>query len=87
MRAGVQEGKGYPLEAYIKTLGPFLWSELDQMTEQVIYHVDRTVGSLETMNKKLLNAYKELFPEGDFLKFELVEGNTANPYQAPGRQE
>lgn len=76
-RAGIQEGVDYPPDALLKTLddalGPRLHMSLQRATDQVVHHVDRTVGSLDEVKGKMINAFKELYPEADFLKFELLE--------------
>jgi hypothetical protein len=75
--AGVQEGTPYPNTLFEKALGPLLFTTLKQVTEQVYYTVDRSVTSMDDLKSRLLSGWKELFPEGDFLKFELM-GKEAN---------
>ena len=85
-RAGIQEGVDYPIEALAKTLDPLLYKLLQRATEQVVYHVDRTVGSLNEVKGKMIKAFKELYPEGDFLNFELLEGPANKHLQGDGLQ-
>jgi hypothetical protein len=80
-RAGIKEGVDYPGEAFVKALGPLLHKTMQRQTEQVIYHVDRTVRSLEEAKSKIRMAFLELFPEGDFLDFELLENKANQPLE------
>jgi hypothetical protein len=73
-RAGIQEGVDYTTEQLAKVLGPRLYKTLQRSTDQVVYHVDRTIGSLDNVKEKMIKAFKELYSEGDFLNFELLEG-------------
>jgi len=89
-RAGIQEGVDYPVEGaeafFTKALGPRLYKSLQRATDQVIYHVDRTVGSLDKAKGKMIKAFKELYPEGDFLNFELLEGPPNKDLRGDGLQ-
>ena len=73
-RARIQEGADYNTGELAKVLGPRLYKTLQGVTDQVVYHVDRTIGSLVKVKGKMIQAFKELYPEGDFLNFELLEG-------------
>lgn len=82
--AGIKEGVDYPAEAFAKALGPLLFKTLQRQTEQVVYHVDRTVKSLEEVKCKMRVIFLELFPDNNFLDFELLE-SPANTPQEPTR--
>jgi hypothetical protein len=73
-RAEIKEGVDYTKEELAKVLGPRLFKLMQRATEQVISNVDRTVCSLDSVKEKMIKAFKELYPEGDFLNFELLEG-------------
>jgi hypothetical protein len=72
-RAGIQEGADYTIEVLARVLGQRLYRILQRTTDQVIFHVDRTVCSLYDVKEKMIKAFKELYPESDFLNFELLE--------------
>jgi hypothetical protein len=76
--AGINESVDYRPEtltkALEKALGPRLYKSLQSATDQVIYQVDRTVGSLEEIKEKIIEVVKELYPEGNFLNFKPLEG-------------
>ena len=71
--AGIKEAVDYPAAEITQALNPLLRMSLQRATDQVIYHVDRTVGSLYEIKEKLIKIIKELYPEGNFLNFELLE--------------
>jgi hypothetical protein len=71
--AGLKDGKEYSGADFANALGPRLFKELERATGQVVRQVDLTVESLSAVKQKMLKAFKELFPEGDFLNFELIE--------------
>ncbi len=73
-RAGIQEGVDYTIEELGKVLGPRLYKTLQHATDQIIYYVDRTIASIDEVKGKMIKAFKELYPEGEFLNFELLEG-------------
>jgi hypothetical protein len=73
-RAGIQEGADYNTEELAKVLGPRLYKTLQGVTDQVVYHVDRTIDSLDNVKAKMIQAFKELYPEGNLLNFELLVG-------------
>jgi hypothetical protein len=76
-RAEIQEGVDYPAEALAakltEALGPRLIKSLQRATDEVIYNVDRTVDSLDEIKGKMIMTFKELYPEGDFLNYEVLE--------------
>ncbi|MEK6680666.1 MAG: hypothetical protein AABY79_01715 [Nitrospirota bacterium] len=71
--AGFKEDSAYPVELFAQALGPLLFKDIQNLTNQVIYHVDRTVKSLEETKNNMHAAFKEMFPEGNFLNIELVK--------------
>jgi hypothetical protein len=85
-RAGIQEGVDYTTEELAKVLGLRLFKLLQRATDQVVYHVDRTVCSLDKVKGKMIKAFKELYPEGDFLHFELLGGPPNKDLQGDGFQ-
>lgn len=82
--AGIKEGVDYPGEAFASALGPLLFKTMQRQTEQVIYHVDRTVRSLQEIKTKMQVVFRDLFPNNTFLDFELLE-NEPNKPQEPLR--
>jgi hypothetical protein len=70
LRGGIREGVGYPPDAIEKALGPLLFSDLKQSTENVVINVDKNVLSIAAVKNKMLNAYKDIFPEINFINFE-----------------
>jgi len=76
-RTGIEEGVDYPKEALsitlAKALGPRLHKSIESATDQIIFHVDRTIVSIGEIKEKLVKTFKELYPEGDFLNFEMKE--------------
>ncbi len=81
-RIGIKEDVDYPPETLIKALkealGPRLYKSLQSVTDQVVYQVDPTVGSLEEIKEKMIKAVKELYPEGDFLNFKPLDKPATN---------
>jgi hypothetical protein len=73
VRAGIQEGAEYSQKALAQALDPLLYKSLERTTEQVVFHVDRTRESLQATKTKMLKAFRELFPDGDFLDFETID--------------
>jgi hypothetical protein len=73
--AGIQEGREYCEKDFKQAIGDFDYIHLQRLTEQVEFHVDRTVDSICSMKGTLRKALLEQLPEGKFLDFELV----ANP--------
>ena len=87
-RAGIKEVVDYPSEALAKTLaevlGPRLYKSLQRATDQIVYYVDRTIASLDVVKAKMIDIFKDLYPEGDFLNFELLEGPPKKNDQGSG---
>ncbi len=77
--AGIQEGVDCTKEELAIVLGPRLYTTLQRATDQVVFHVDRTIATLSEVKGKMIKAFKELYPEGDFLNFELLE----DPHNKP----
>jgi hypothetical protein len=71
--AGFKENSAYLVEDFARALGPLLFRDIQNLTNQVIYHVDRTVKSLEETKNNMLTAFKDMFPEGKFLNIELIK--------------
>ena len=70
---GIKQGKDYPESAYREALGEMLYTHLKNSTEQVVYHVDRTVKSTMDAKNNLLRALKDVYPDEKFIDFELPE--------------
>jgi len=77
--AGIQERKDYPVEMFVQALGTHLFMTLKRTTEQVFYNVDRTINSMDKLRVRLNAGLKDLFPEGEFLKFEIIKEDTNQP--------
>jgi hypothetical protein len=84
--ARIQEGVDYQAEEFAQALGPRLYKTLQRATDQIVYHVDRTVGSLDEVKGNMIKAFKELYPEVEFLNFELLEGPANERLQGDGLQ-
>ncbi len=83
--AGIQEKAEYLNTVFEKALGPLLYKTLQRTTEQVFYHVDRTVNSLDNLKGRLGDGLKDLFPEASFLKLEIIK-EEANKDNTADRQ-
>jgi len=82
--AGIQGGVEYATKELAKVLGQRLYKTLQRATDQVVYYVDRTIRSLDEVKGKMIKAFKELYPEGYFLNFELPEGSPKRQLQGNG---
>jgi len=71
-RAGLIEGKEYTLDDYQRALGPLISAHLKKATDDVVYHVDRTIDSTEKVKNKLHEALKDIFPGDKFINFEML---------------
>ena len=71
--AGIQESKDYEITKFEQALGSHLFKTLKRTTEQVFYNVDRTVDSMDSLRARLDAGLKDLFPEAEFLKFEVIK--------------
>lgn len=85
-RAGIQEGVDYTTEELAKVVGPRLYKTLERSTDQVVYNVDRTIGSLDEVKGKMIKAFKQLYPDGSFLNFEPLEGPSNKDLKGDGIQ-
>lgn len=56
---------------FSKAVGPTLMSGLINHTDQVYFHVYETCDSIGIIQERLLKAAKEIFPDSNFLRFEL----------------
>jgi hypothetical protein len=71
-QGGIQAETVYPNSVFREVLGPQLYEELERATQQAIMHIDRTLNSLDALRVKLEIGFKDLFPEGDFLKIAIL---------------
>lgn len=71
--AGIKEGGEYTGEQYKAVLGDHDYFHLQRLTDAVILHVDRTVGSLVVMKNQLREALMQRYPDGKFVDFELLK--------------
>jgi hypothetical protein len=69
---GIKDGLDYPESAYKEALGVMLYKHLKISTEEVVYHVDRTVKSSMHAKNNLLLALKDVYPDEKFIDFELI---------------
>lgn len=76
--AGIQEGREYTEMDFKRAISEFDYIHLRRLTDQVEFHVDRTVDSLYSMKDRLRTALLDQLPGGKFLDFELV----TNPPQS-----
>jgi hypothetical protein len=72
-KAGLKEGIGYPINDVKIILGQIVFADIVNLTDQVIFHVDRTLLSLEEVKNTLLSAFKDLFPTASILNIEVVK--------------
>lgn len=70
LRAGIQEGVSYHPDAFEKALGPLLYSDLKQSTDNVIVNVEKNISSINGTKNKMLSAFKNIFPGIKFIDFE-----------------
>lgn len=80
--AGIMESVEYTDVQFKAALGELLYTQLERATEQVVYHVDRTVESSDQLRGKLINALKETYPDKEFINFVLLE---ESPNKAPNK--
>jgi hypothetical protein len=68
--AGFRDGGTYGSDDLMEVLGQPLCNKLKRLTDDVVYHVDRTNESLVTMKDKFLGAAKARYPKAKFVNFE-----------------
>jgi len=71
--SGMIEGNVYTKADYKRALGEMLYKQLEKATEELIYHVDRTIKSSGELGDKIFKALKETYPNEKFAKFTLLE--------------
>lgn len=69
--AGFLDGGSYGSGDLKAALGQPLYSKLERLTNDVIYHVDRTNDSIVEMKDKFLSAANARYPGTTFVNFEL----------------
>ena len=72
LAASVSESTMYSKDDYVQALGEPLYNQLKRLTDDVYYHVDRTIGSLCEMRDKLRICAKTRYPKAKLANFELV---------------
>jgi len=65
--AGIKKDIGYDIDIFINALGPLIYEDIKNLTDQVVYHVDRTIISLEATKNNMLTAFKDLFPNDNIV--------------------
>lgn len=80
--AGVRDGEDVTGEQVEAALGDMLHTYLRETTDQVYYHVDKTINSLEQVKDQLRKTVKEVYPEAQIIDFVPVvdtqQGNAAD---------
>ena len=71
--AGIVEGVTYTDVQFKAALGELLYKRLERITEQVVYHVDSTVESSDTLREKLIQSLKETYPDKELINFVLLK--------------
>jgi hypothetical protein len=80
--AGIIEGVTYTDTQFKSALGELLYKRLEDITEQVVYHVDSTVESSDNLREKLIKAVKETYPNEEIINFVLLD-KTPNKASQP----
>jgi hypothetical protein len=75
--AGFLDGGSYEGGEVKAALGQPLYNKLERLTNDVIYHVDRTDASLQEMKNKLLASARKRYPKTTFVDFEFLEPKAA----------
>ncbi|MFK5949031.1 MAG: hypothetical protein QM500_09735, partial [Methylococcales bacterium] len=71
--SGIRQGVECSCADIKKALGELLYERIKSSTEQVVYHVDRTVESGDNLRKTLIEALKETYPDKEFVNFVPLE--------------
>lgn len=71
--AGIIEGRDYSDQDLRNALGELDYLHLKRLTDAIVLHVDRTVGSLVEGKNRLREALVEKYPKGQFVNFELLD--------------
>lgn len=70
--AGIVEGREYSEQVLRSALGELDYLCLQRLTDAVVRHVDRTVGSLVEAKDHLRKVLIERYPKGRFINFEML---------------
>jgi hypothetical protein len=76
MAAGFDDGAEYTSGQFIAALGQPVYNKLKRLTDDVIYHVDRTSDSICEMKDKFRSAVIKRYPEASFINFEFPDGSS-----------
>lgn len=71
--AGFIDGGEYSDVQLKAAVGQPLYNKLERLTDDVVYHVDRTSVSLIEMKSKVLKIAKARFPKAKFVNFEFPD--------------
>ncbi|WP_162456607.1 hypothetical protein [Pseudoxanthomonas kalamensis] len=70
--AGFDEKSLYSKDDYLNALGESLYMQLKRLTNQVYYHVDRTIDSIYEMNERFKTETKKKYPKATLVNFEFA---------------
>lgn len=71
--AGILDGGEYSGAQLRAAAGQPLYNKLERLTDDVVYHVDRTSASIIDMKSKILSHAKTRFPKAKFVDFEFPD--------------
>jgi hypothetical protein len=77
--AGFLDSGSYDGEIFMQALGQPLYNALKRLTDDVIYHVDRTNGSIVEMKDRFRAAAKARYSRATFVDFEFPDATPATP--------
>lgn len=69
-KAGIVEGGEYSKEQIKAALGTRIFPMIQRYTDEAFSHIDKSVGSLLEMSKRLHSAMTKLYPDAKFIRFE-----------------
>jgi len=72
LTTGFNDSVGYTGTQFISALGQPTYNKLQRLTDDVIYHVDRTNESICAMKDKFRTAAQKRYPKAKFVNFEFV---------------
>jgi len=75
--AGFLDGGTYDANQIINAIGQPLFKKLERLTNDMIWHVDRTSESIVVMKDRFLSAVRTKYPGVNFVDFELHQPKKA----------
>lgn len=71
VRAGLRDNTEHTEQEYMDALGPYIYKTLQEMTNNVVVHVGRTIVKLNSCSDNLTHVACQLFTGGEVLRIEL----------------